>query len=63
MFLPPPLPPPPHRYVAISFATSAGVMAPADAVIGWMDGTTGAGMVDTFYITGERVFLFGGGGG
>ena len=30
-------------------------MAPADAVIGWVDGATGAGMVNTFYITSEQL--------
>ena len=49
--VPPPLPPPCHRYVSIAYADSAGAMSPADAVLGWVDDTTGVGMVDTFYIT------------
>ena len=34
-------------------------MSPADAVLGWVDDTTGIGMVDTFSITSEwgDVFL------
>ena len=28
-------------------------MAPADAVLGWLDDNSGVGMVDTFFISGE----------